>query len=608
MRTAFIGSPQSRVDGPAKVTGSALYAGDFPAQGLAYGWVVSSAIARGRITRIDTQAALRAPGVIAVYTHENRRRTAWFDSSYRDDVAPPGSPFRPLYDAQILYSGQPVALVVGETLEAARHAARLLEIDYESDTPVCDLQAVRGDAYDPPKKRSGIPPAPKARGAAAAALQSAPQAVRGEYFHDREYHNPMEPHATTVVWEGGGRITVHDKIQGVMATQKYVTSVFGLNKRNVHVVSPFIGGAFGCGLRPQYQLFLAVMAALELRRSVRVVLTREQMFSFTYRPETIQSMALGADRQGRLTAISHEAIAATSRFEDYQEVVVNWSGLLYDCANVTLTYRLAKLDSYTPGDMRAPGAPTGTFALECAMDELAAATGVDPVQLRLLNYADHDQNEDKPFTSKALREAYRLGAERFGWARRSATPRSMREGGELIGWGMASGVWEAMMMPHSARATLSADGKLTLACATADIGTGTYTILTQIGADAIGLAMEDVTVALADSDLPDAPVEGGSWVAASAGAAVQAACTTLREKLFASARSADGSPLANVSLDHVVFAGGRIAVANDPSRYVSLAQAVRAGGRTVNGSRGNCPARQQRAEGLHCLHACGRVC
>jgi xanthine dehydrogenase YagR molybdenum-binding subunit len=274
----------------------------------------------------------------------------------------------------------------------------------------------------------------------------------------------------------------------------------------------------------------------------------------------------------------HEAVAGTSRFEDFQENVVNWSGLLYHCDNVRLDYRLAQLDTYTPIDMRAPGAPLGIFALESAMDELAHATGVDPVELRLRNYAETDENEGKPFTSKALRACYAQGAERFGWSRRSPAPRSMREGRELVGWGMATGVWEAMMSKTSARATLTADGKLEVATATADIGTGTYTILTQIAAEALGLRMEEVTARLGDSSLPTSPVEGGSWTAASAGSAVQAACHAVRETLFKYARRLDGSPLANVDLDHVAFANGHIVLAADPSRAVSIAEAMRAGG------------------------------
>ncbi|MBV1797085.1 xanthine dehydrogenase family protein molybdopterin-binding subunit [Siccirubricoccus sp. G192] len=578
LKEPHVGAPRSRVDGRAKVTGEAKYAAEFPAPGLAHGHVVSGAIARGRITGIDTTAACAVPGVLEVFTHENRPRTAWFDYKHRDEVAPPGSPFRPLYDETILYSGQPVALVVAEDSGTARHAASLVRVEYEAGAHETDLLRAREDAYVPPKRRSGISPPPKPRGDAVAALAEAPLRVEAEYRIATEHHNPMEMHATTVVWEGGGKLTVHDKIQGVLNSQGYICNVFGLSKEDVRVVSPFVGGAFGSGLRPQYQLFLAVMAALALKRSVRVVLTRDQMFTFSHRPETINQVALGAAADGMLRAIRHDAIGATSRFEDHQEVVVNWSGLLYHCDNVELGYKLAQLDIHTPADMRAPGAPLGVFALESAMDELADKAGIDPLELRLKNYAETDENEGKPYTSKELRAAYRLGAERFGWSRRSAAPRSMREGRELVGWGLASGVWEAQMQQTSARAVLTADGRLEVATATADIGTGTYTILAQIAADAFGLPMESVTVRIGDSSLPKSPIEGGSWTAASAGSAVQAACHAVRETLFRHARGAEGSPLGNADLDHVAFVDGRIVLAADPDRGIGLIEAMRAGG------------------------------
>ena len=573
-----VGSPRSRVDGRAKVTGAARYSGEFTAPDLAHGYVVNSTVAKGRITRLDTAAALAAPGVLEVFTHENRPRTAWFSYNYQDEVGPPGSPFRPLYDDKVVYSGQPIALVVAETFEAARGAASLVRVSYEAEAHETDLKNRMDEAYEPPKKRTGISPPPKPRGDARGAYADAPVKVSGDYWAAYEHHNPMEPHATTVVWEGGGKLLVHDKNQGVLNAQSYIASVFGLGKGDVRVVTPFVGGGFGSGLRPQYQLFLAVMAALELRRSVRVVLTRDQMFTHVYRPNTFQTVRLGANPDGALRSIQQHAIAGTSQFEDHQEVVVNWAGTLYHCDNVELTYKLAKLDTYTPGDMRAPGAPLGLFATESAMDELACATGVDPVEIRLRNYTEKDENENKNFTSKELRACYQVGAERFGWSKRNPEPRSMREGRELIGWGMASGAWEAQMMKTSARATLTADGKLEVACATADIGTGTYTILTQIGADAFGLRMEDVTTKLGDTTLPYSPVQGGSWTAASAGTAVQLACEAVREKLFKHARKASGSPLADVKLDAVSFADGRIEVTADPSRFVTIADAMRAGG------------------------------
>ncbi|PZO79380.1 MAG: aldehyde oxidase [Mesorhizobium amorphae] len=578
------GSPRDRVDGRAKVTGEATYAAEFAADGLLHGFVVSSTIARGRIRSVNTQAAEGVPGVVRVFTHENRPAAAFFSASWRDQVAPPGKPFRPLEDDHVFYSGQPVALVVAESFEVARHAAGLVTLEYAEKEHETDLRLARGDAYVPPKQRGGIAPPPKNKGEAMSAYAASPLRVSMEFTHAGEHHNPMEPHASTVIYEDGGKLTIHDKIQGVTNTQAYVASVFNLPTEDIRVISPFVGGGFGCGLRPQYQLFLAVMAALDLKQSVRVELTRTQMFTHTHRPATVSNMLLGADETGRLLAMRQDVVAVTSRFEDYQEVVVNWSSLLYEAENKQFTYRLAQVDAYTPGDMRAPGAPTGTFAIESAMDELAHRAGLDPIELRLRNYSVRDETADKDFTSKELRECYRLGAERFGWSKRTAQPRSMREGRELVGYGMATGMWEAQMNKTSAKAVLSADGKLEVSTASADIGTGTYTILTQIGADALGLAMEDVTAKLADTILPFSPVQGGSWTAASAGSAVELACDALRRKLFKAAQGESGSVFANAAFEDVEFANGRMELRAERSQARTLPELVRlSGGSSVEG-------------------------
>ncbi|MGI4951963.1 MAG: xanthine dehydrogenase family protein molybdopterin-binding subunit [Janthinobacterium lividum] len=576
MPDTHIGLPRNRVDGPAKVTGGAQYAAEYTAPGLLYGYVVSSEIATGRIKHIDSEAARALPGVIEVITHENRPRTAWLSKNYSDQVAPPGSPFRALYDDTIQFSGQPVAVVIAEDFDTARDAASLVRVDYEAKTPLFDLGTERSKAYEPSKKRSGIEPPPKPRGDAEAALDGIPVRIEAEYTIASEHHNPMEPHATTVVWNGDGSVLVHDKIQGAQAAQKYIQDVFGL--KEVRVLNSYVGGAFGSALRPQYQLFLTVLAATMLERSVRITLTRDQMWTMTHRPEVISSVVIGATTDGSLQAIKHDAISMTSQYEDYQEVVVNWSGMLYECENVALTYKLAKLDTSTPGDMRAPGAPTGTFAIESAMDELAAKLEMDPVALRLKNYAEKDQNKGKPWSSKELRAAIQRGADRFGWEKRTAEPRSMREGHELIGWGMAIGAWDAQMMTTKARAVLKADGTLEVSSATADIGTGTYTILTQIGADTMGLPMDKVSVRIGDSDLPQSPIQGGSWTAASAGTAVQQACLAVRDTLFGYARKAGNSPFGNIAADRVVFRDGHIVVEADPSRSMSYAEALAAGG------------------------------
>ena len=578
MTTAYIGQSISRVDGRAKVTGSAKYAFEHHVADLAYGFVVSSSVARGTVKRIDATAALQLPGVLQVLTHENTPRLE-IKGEIADEAGSPGVPFVPLQDGDVLFSHQPVALVVAETFELARWAASLVRIEYETADHTTDLDAVLRRAYEPPPR--GLPPNPKPRGHAEQALANATVRIEFECRLPAEHPNPMEPFSTTVVWEGDGKLTIHDKTQGVQNVQAYLCSLFGSSKDEVRVLSPFVGGAFGAGLRPQYQAFLAVLAARALKRSVKLSLTREQMFSLHYRPFAWQRIALGAAPDGKLEAILHEAVSGTSRFEDYSEQIVLWSGLLYQCDNVTVDYKVAKLDLNTPGDVRAPGAAWGLYALECAMDELAVKLHIDPVQLRLKNYAERDQKDRREFSSKALRECYRLGAERFGWSRRTPDPRSMRDGETLIGLGMATGAWDAFQVPASARCVLNADGTATVSSATEDIGTGTYTVMTQIAADTLGLPIDRVTFTLGDSSLPAAPLEGGSFTVASVGSAVKAACEKVRKRVFALAQKIENSPLAGVSVDDVTFADGRIRVRPDPSRAVAITDAMRAAGLTA---------------------------
>ncbi len=578
-QTPRIGDKLSRIDGIAKVTGGAHYAAEYFPGGMLYGWIVSSDIAKGRIVAIDDAAARAVAGVVEVITHLNRPHLPFFDASYSDDVAVPGSPFRPFYDAKVAFAAQPVALVVAESLEAARDAAGLIRIDYHAEKHNTDFTVALDEKFEPKRKRQGFQ-MPKPRGDAQAALATAAVRHDATYHLGTHHHNPMEMHASTVVWNGDGSIDVYDKTQGAQNVQAYLASVFGLSSKKVRVLNPYVGGAFGSGLRPQHQVFLATLAATMLKRSVRVVLTRQQMFSHVHRPSAIQSVSLGADASGKLQAIVNDATTATSRFENYMEVVCNWGLMNYACDNASAEYTIAPMDTYTPGDMRAPGAATGMTLFEIAMDELAYAAGVDPLELRLLNYSDRDAMNDKPFTSKALREAYQQAGARFGWASRTAAPRSMRDGRELVGWGVATGMWDAMFFKTAARARLDWQGRLEVASATADIGTGTYTIMAQVAGETLGVALADIDVKLGDSDLPDAPVEGGSWGAASTGAAVQLACTSLGDLLFKAAAEMPGKPLGDVKRDDVAFADGSLVVTQDTARRVRLADIVKSTGKT----------------------------
>lgn len=573
MATSSFGVPTPRVDGRAKVTGEAKYAAEFRARDLAYGFVIGSTIAKGRIRRIDTSEALAIEGVLDVFTHAHRPKLASSDDKYKDEVAPDtGSPYRPLYDDKIQFSGQPVALVVAEEPEIARFAADRVRIDYEREPHVTDFDAALRHGAKPNEEHAHEP-----RGNAAEAFARAPVKIEREYRMPVETHNPMETYATTAIYEADGRLTVYDKTQGAPNSWNYVSNVVCIPKSKVTVLSPFVGGAFGSGLRPQYQLPLAVMAARALKRSVRVTLTRQQMFTLGYRPANVQTLALGAERDGHLASFRHEVIGITSQFEDFQRNIVGWSNQLYRSAASELNQKLVKLDQNTPCDMRAPGGAEGLYAIECAMDELAYAAGIDPLELRLINYSDVDQEENQPYSSKELRACYRQGAEKFGWSKRSREPRSMRDGHELVGWGMASGIWEAMQMPAAARAVLTANGSVEVASATADIGPGTYTMMAQIAAEMLGVPIANVTARLGDSSLPKAPVEGGSFTTSSVGCAIHAACRAIRKELIGFASKMANSPLAGVSPDDVVFADGRMRHKDDASRAVLLSDAMRAG-------------------------------
>ena len=571
MTAKYIGQPQNRVDGLAKVTGAAKYAAEYNVPHLLYGYVVSSAIASGKIKKIDDELALAVPGVVKIYTHENRPRTALLNRSYTDDVAPPGAPFRPLASAKIDYNGQPVALVVADTFETARYAASLVQVEYERGAHKTDLASERENAHKP-RPRSGLPPPPKDRGKPEEAFKSAEVRIREEYLLPMEHHNPIEMFGSTAIYEADGSLTIYEKTQGVQNCQQYVCSIFRLSSDKVRILSPYVGGAFGSGTRPEYQLFLATMAALDLKRSVRVSLTRQQMFTFGHRPITLQEISLGASADGALQSIIHEAVTETSPHEDYSENVVNWSGLLYRSENSKLGHKVAPLHFATPMDMRAPGGATGMWALETAVDEMAYKLKMDPVAFRLKNYSERDQDADKPFSSKELRECFRQGAEAFGWNRRNPEPRSMRDGKNLIGWGMATGIWEALYQPTGAKAVLTADGHLIVSNATADIGTGTYTIMTQIAAETLGLPIENVTFALGDSRLVKAPVEGGSWTAASSGSAVKEVCDEIAKKLFQLARKLENSPFKKASFDEVAFADGKLLLQSNPAEAVSITE------------------------------------
>lgn len=544
-----IGKKQQRVDGPLKVSGSATYSADI-ASPFYHAYVLQSTIANGCITAIDTSAAEAFTGVKGIFTHKNLPDRLKNMVDYSDPLSPPGKPFRPFYNDKILYNGQPIALIVAETFEQARYASRLIKVTYEQKTFKASLAENLNNA-----SADRAPEPASNRGDFKKAFKKADFTISREYRQSRNYHNPMEPHATSVIYNDDGSIVVYDKIQGVASSLQYLNGVFGLAADKVKVKSEFVGGAFGSGLRPQYQLFMATLAALELKHNVQMVMTRAQMFSFGYRPEVIHTMQLGCSKDGTLQALSHKAVGETSTYEDFNETIVDWSGLLYKCDNVNLEYELAQVQSYTPLDMRAPGGVSGVYALECAMDELAHEAGIDPLEFRRKNYVDYDQNEDKPFTSKELMACYDRCEELFGWKHRKAAAKSKHH--LLTGYGMATGSWEALQQKASVSLTMDEAGLFTLTCATADIGTGTYTVMSQIAADKLGVPLDTITFKLGNSAFPDAPIEGGSWTVSSVGSAVAGVCKKFQYRI-ADIWKRNNPEYQTVSFDAITFDKGKL--------------------------------------------------
>ena len=528
---AILGKPVSRVDGPAKVTGGARYAAEFHLPELAYGAVVLSTIVKGRITSMETAEAAAAPGVLAVITHENAPRLPYNEPKTRPLVDPKsGDQLRVFQGPDIVFNGQPVAVVVAETHEQAEHAARLVRVAYDAQGGTTAFDPAQGH---PPSEATakGGRPGDKARGDARAAFEAAEVRIDATYVQPREHHNAMEPHATVARWDGDS-LTLYDKSQWVDNVREAIGCVFGIPEEKIRVISPFVGGAFGSALRTWPHVTIAALASRQVGRPVRVELPRRALYtSIGFRPHTRQRVALGAGRDGKLTAIIQEAHAQTSAYEEYAETTLNPPRQTYSCPNVQTVYRLSPMNTNSPCPMRGPGMATGVLALEMGMDELAVELGIDPVELRLRNYAERDEDKNLPWSSKELRACYKTAAERFGWDRRTADPGSMRDGRTLIGYGMATAIYPAERSKASASATLFANGTALVRSASSDMGPGTYTSMTQVAAETLGLPLERVRFELGDTDMPKAPVHGGSITMASVGNAVRAACKAVQAKL-----------------------------------------------------------------------------
>jgi xanthine dehydrogenase YagR molybdenum-binding subunit len=534
-----IGQPVNRVDGPRKVTGHARYAAEFHLPDMAHGVMVLSTVPAGTVAGIDAEAARRAPGVLAVISHENAPRLPYRKQARKPQVdAQSGEQLHVFQDRTIYFSGQPVAVVVAETLEQALHAADLVHVTYEETQALTRFERDRGREPQRGNEKKGRPGDTEI-GDADGAYAAAPVTIDAEYLQPREHHNAIELHVTVAAWEGE-HLTLYDKTQWPDNDRDEIAHVFGIPKESIRVVSPFVGGAFGSALRTWPHVTVAALAAKAVQRPVRVELTRRQAYtSIGFRPHTEQRVQLGAERDGTLTAIIQEAWGQTGVYEEYAEVTLDPARNTYACPNVRTRYRLVEMNTNSPCPMRTPGVATGLLALETAMDELAVALRMDPVELRLKNYAGKDQHKDLPWSSKELRACYREAAERFGWAGRDPTPRSLRRNGMLVGSGMASAVYPAHRSKATVEAALLKDGTAVFRTAGSDMGPGTYTSMTQVAAESLGLPIERVRFELGDTDMPFAPVHGGSITMASIGTAVQAAAQALLDDFAAVLRASD---------------------------------------------------------------------
>jgi xanthine dehydrogenase YagR molybdenum-binding subunit len=595
---SVLGAPLDRVDGPLKVTGSATFTAEHPLPRLCYAKLLFSTIANGSIRSFNTQAMQRAPGFIAVLTPDNAPP---LPERGRAGVEPPaGRVLSLLQDPSVAYNGQPIGVVIAETLEQATYAASLARISYDTESPQLEFAAASAAAHAPKPSPQAKPD--YSRGDFDAAQASAPVRIEQTYSTPVEHHNPMEPHATIASWDSD-RLTIYDSTQYVSGVQKTLSKVLGIAPQQIHVISPYVGGGFGCKGSMWSHVALAAMAARRVGRPVKLVLERTEMFGpVGARPRTEQRLQLGARHDGSLVAVSHSVLSHTSLLEDFTEPSATVTRMLYECPNLKTRQRLVALNVGTTTFQRAPGESTGTFALEVAMDELAVATGTDPVELRLRNYAEREPESGRPWSSKSLRECYADAAHRFGWASRGA-PRTMRDGDDWIGWGMATATYPANRMKASARARYLADGSAEVATGTQELGTGSYTVLTQVAADTLGLNPGDVRLQLGDTTLPEAPVSGGSMTVASVSPAVQAACLQAREGLLRRCLTQPLPGLSANSTDALTVADGWVLERDHPERRVRIAAVLALAPGEISGTATTAPGPERQQYAMHSFGA-----
>jgi len=521
----------SRVDGRLKVTGRAKYSAEYKVKDLVYGVLIGSTITKGTIKSIDTKKAEAAPGVLSVLTCFNAPKIP----GYQTDTPSPKGPLKIFYNDQIYFNGQPIALVVADTFERALFAASRVSAVYESGPHQTNLKDNISTAVAPGRGKDFVKGVEDT-------WNTAPVKIQQEYTIPTEVHNPMELHATIARWDADDKITVYTKTQGVKSTQRSIAQAFKLPPENVQVTAPFVGGAFGAALRTWPHEIAAVLAAKVTGKPVKLVLSRADMFtSIGYRPYTWQKVSIGANPDGKLVGITHEATGQSSVYEDFTEGVVNISQLMYASPNINTRYKIVSLNVNTPTPMRGPGEATGAFALESAMDELSYQLNIDPIDFRMRNYAETDPSNDKPYSSKFLSEAYKLGAEKIGWSNRNPKPGAVTENGWLVGYGMAAGMFGAHRSSATVLARMMADGTLVLQTAVTDIGPGTGTAMVSIASEVMGIPAEKIKFDMGDSSLPPSPTQGGSQITSTVGSAVHDACVELKEKFKAIAGNTDAT-------------------------------------------------------------------
>jgi xanthine dehydrogenase YagR molybdenum-binding subunit len=559
-----IGQPLSRVDGRLKVTGAARYAADIPIEDLAHAAIVHSTIANGRVASLDTTAAERAPGVVAVFTYRNMPRMNPTPKPW-SHLHPHGQSYLPLQDDSIHYAGQPIALVVAATRDQAEHAGTLVTVKYEVQRPAVFGPDSTKAAFDPPQF---LWPVSSAVGNAEAGIAAGEVKLERTYSTADRHHNQIEPHVTAAVWDSTGTLTLYTPTQYLFGERALVSIVLGLASEKITIVSHFVGGGYGGKAYVWPHTLLAALAAKILNRAVRLQLTRAQMYSMVgHQPATIQTIAIGARKDGKLTGLRHESTSPTSVFDNYIEYAANCSRFLWAASGgIATNHRIVRTNRGTPTVMRPPHEALGHFALESAMDELAYSCGVDPVEVRLLNDTDVDPYSGRPFSTRAMRKCLMEGAARFGWEKRTAEPRSMRDGRYLIGQGVASAIYTHWRWPAKARVTLSRDGTALVEAGTQEIGTGTYTVMQQVAADTLGLPFDKVSVRIGDTRLPYSHGSIGSATMANAGASIMLAAKAAREKAIALAISGKDAPFAGAAARDVLVSGGALTLAGRNAR------------------------------------------